>query len=118
ATLTAALKSALDAHISEVRVSSRLTDSPAALAASGAQPDLALQRLMRRAGRQSYTPKPALELNPTHPLIERLIPHAEAGEDMTDWATLLLDLARIQDGETPIDPARFARLVATKMTPT
>lgn len=117
ATLTAALKSALDAHVSEVRVSSRLTDSPAALAASGAQPDLALQRLMRRAGRQSYTPKPALELNPTHPLIERLIPHAESGEDMTDWATLLLDLARIQDGETPIDPARFARLVATKMTP-
>ncbi|MCW8305448.1 molecular chaperone HtpG [Acidiphilium sp. PA] len=114
-TLAAALKSALSEQVSDVVASSRLTDSPAALAAAGGQPDLALQRLMRRAGRQSYAPKPALELNPSHKLIESLIPRADAGEDMTDWAALLLDLARIQDGEAPIDPARFARLVAEKV---
>ncbi|MGC9269753.1 molecular chaperone HtpG [Acidiphilium sp.] len=113
--LVKAVQAALAEQIAEVRVSSRLTDSPAALAASAGQVDLALQRLMRRAGRASFAPKPALELNPTHPLITALIPRAEQGEDMADWASLLLDLARIQDGEAPVDPARFARLVATKV---
>lgn len=114
-TLAKALQSALTDHVSEVRASMRLTDSPAALAASAGQPDLALQRMMRRAGRPSYAPKPALELNPAHTLIATLVGRAEAGQDMTEWAALLLDLARIQDGETPIDPARFARLVAMKI---
>lgn len=114
-TLAKALQAALDDQVSEVRASTRLTDSPAALAASDSQPDLALQRLMRRAGRQSYAPKPALEINPSHKLVESLAPRAEAGEDMADWAALLLDLARIQDGEPPVDAARFARLVAGKM---
>ncbi|HQU10276.1 MAG TPA: molecular chaperone HtpG [Acidiphilium sp.] len=113
-----ALKSALGEQVGEVRASTRLTDSPAALAAGEAQPDLALQRLLRRAGRPSFAPPPALELNPAHRLIERLVARAAAGEAMDDWAALLLDLARIQDGESPVDPARFARLVADRMTGT
>ncbi|HEX7389247.1 MAG TPA: molecular chaperone HtpG [Acidiphilium sp.] len=115
AALTKSLQSALGEQVSEVRASSRLTDSPAALAASGAQADLALQRLMRRSGRPNFAPSPALDINPSHRLIEALIPRAEAGEDMADWAALLLDLARIQDGEAPVDAARFARLVATNL---
>ncbi|MHB1304242.1 MAG: molecular chaperone HtpG [Acidiphilium sp.] len=114
AALAKALQGAIKEHVDEVRASTRLIDSPAALAATG-QPDLALQRLMRRAGRPSFAPKPALEINPAHPLIQALLPRAEAGEDMTDWASLLLDLARIQDGEAPIDPSRFARLVAARV---
>ena len=114
-TLIDALKSALGEQVGEVRASSRLTDSPAALAAGEAQPDLALQRLLRRAGRPSFAPPPALELNPAHRLIEGLVSRAAAGEAMDDWAALLLDLARIQDGESPVDPARFARLVADRM---
>ena len=114
-TLIDALKSALGEQVGEVRASSRLTDSPAALAAGEAQPDLALQRLLRRAGRPSFAPPPTLELNPTHRLIEGLIARAAAGEALDDWAALLLDLARIQDGESPVDPARFARLVADRM---
>ncbi len=110
-----ALKSALGEQVGEVRASTRLTDSPAALAAGEAQPDLALQRLLRRAGRPSFAPPPALELNPAHRLIEGLVSRAAAGEAMDDWAALLLDLARIQDGESPVDPARFARLVADRM---
>ncbi|WP_287760114.1 molecular chaperone HtpG [Acidiphilium sp.] len=113
-----ALKSALGEQVGEVRASTRLTDSPAALAAGEAQPDLALQRLLRRAGRPSFAPPPALELNPAHRLIEGLVSRAAAGEAMDDWAALLLDLARIQDGESPVDPARFARLVADRMTGT
>ncbi|WP_287787943.1 molecular chaperone HtpG, partial [Acidiphilium sp.] len=53
-----ALKSALGEQVGEVRASTRLTDSPAALAAGEAQPDLALQRLLRRAGRPSFAPPP------------------------------------------------------------
>lgn len=115
-TLIDALKATLGEQVSDVSASTRLTDSPAALAASEAQPDLALQRLMRRAGRPNFAPAPALDLNPSHPLVEGLVSRAGKGEAMEDWAALLLDLARIQDGEAPVDASRFARLVAAKIT--
>ncbi|HET9148000.1 MAG TPA: molecular chaperone HtpG [Acetobacteraceae bacterium] len=113
--LIKALKVALGDEVSDVRASSRLTDSPAALAAGENGPDLAMQRLMRRSGRPVFTSKPALDINPAHRLIGMLQSRAEAGEDMGDWAALLVDLARIQDGEAPGDPARFARMVADRM---
>ncbi len=115
ASLSKALKAALGDAVSEVKSSARLTDSPAALAAGEHGPDLAMQRLMRRSGRPVFAPPPALEINPEHRLIASLATRAEAGEDMADWAALLLDLARIQDGEPPVDPARFARLVAEQV---
>jgi molecular chaperone HtpG len=113
--LTKAVKAVLGDAVSDVRASARLTESPAALAAGEHGPDLAMQRLMRRSGRPVFAPPPALEINPGHRLITALAGRAEAGEDMADWSALLLDLARIQDGEPPVDPARFARLVAEQV---
>ena len=113
--LLKAMQEALGEKVAAVQVSSRLTDSPAALAAGDKEPDLALQRLMRRAGRQVYAGAPTLELNPNHALVKALAARVQAGEAMGDWAALLLDLARIQDGERPEDPARFARLVAAQL---
>lgn len=110
--LCKAIAEALGEQVSAVRATSRLTDSAAALAAASGGPDLAMQRLMRRSGRPVYAAKPALELNPAHSLIGKLKDRVAAGEPITDWAGLLLDLARIQDGDLPQDPARFARLVA------
>jgi molecular chaperone HtpG len=110
--LIKAVKAALGEAVADVKLSARLTDSPAALTAGEHGPDLAMQRLMRRAGRPVFAPNPALEINPAHRLIKTLATRAEAGEEMADWSALLLDLARIQDGESPVDPARFARLVA------
>nr|WP_242481791.1 molecular chaperone HtpG [Paracraurococcus ruber] len=107
--LTAALKDA----VSEVRATDRLVDSAVVLAAPQYGPDLQLQRLLRRAGRETGGALPVLEINPRHPLIRKL---AAAGEaQVTEAAGLLLDLARIQDGDAPRDPAGFVRRVAQSL---
>jgi molecular chaperone HtpG len=116
AAVVAAVKTALGERVSDVRASKRLTDSPACLVA-GAGHDRELGRLLARANRGAG-PKPILELNMRHSLV-RAIAHASAAartDDVTDLSALLLDQARILDGEVPDDPAAFAarmnRLVA------
>ncbi|HEX4261359.1 MAG TPA: molecular chaperone HtpG [Acetobacteraceae bacterium] len=109
--LTAVLKEALADQVSEVRASARLVESAAALAAPAHGPDLHMQRLMRRSGR-GFAGKPVLEVNPRHPWIAALAARAEHGEGLQADAGLLLDLARVQDGEPPADPAAFVRRVA------
>ncbi len=114
--LLPALQAALGADVAEVRATDRLTDSAVVLGAGEHGPDLQMQRLMRRAGRPLPTPPPILELNPRHPLIRRLAERASAGETVADAAQLLLDLARVQDGEAPRDPAAFARRIAQALS--
>ncbi|UMY17922.1 molecular chaperone HtpG [Methylobacterium organophilum] len=113
--LVAALKLALEKDVSEVRTTDRLVDSAVVLAASGAGPDLQMQRLLRRAGRGFGGGLPILEINPRHALIKALEAKAETGADLTEAAGTLLDLARVQDGDTPRDPAAFARAVAAAL---
>ena len=109
--LVSALKSALGDAVSDVRATDRLVDSAVVLSASASGPDLQMQRLLRRAGRAGFAAPPVLELNPRHALIAALARQAETGADVADQAGLLLDLARVQDGELPKDPASFARRV-------
>ena len=94
-----------------MRATDRLVDSAVVLSAAGFGPDLQMQRIMRRSGRQGFSMPPALELNPRHALVRSLAAKADAGEDVADTAHLLLDVARVQDGEPPHDPAAFARRV-------
>jgi molecular chaperone HtpG len=116
--LIPALKAALGDAIDDARPTDRLTDSAVILAASSKGPDLAMQRLMRRTGRPLPAIPPLLEINPRHPLIHHLAARAEAGEDITEAAQTLFDLAQIQEGESPADPAAFARRVATALAKT
>ncbi|MFL5336205.1 MAG: molecular chaperone HtpG, partial [Geminicoccaceae bacterium] len=116
--LVAALKTALTSDVSDVRATDRLVGSAVVLAASGTGPDLQLQRLMRRAGRSIGAGLPVLEINPGHPLIQALAKRAEAGEDLAEAAGTLLDLARVQDGDSPRDPVAFARQIATALAGT
>ena len=109
--LVAALKSALGEDVSDVRVTDRLVESAVVLGAGTAGPDLQMQRLLRRAGRQSFAPPPVLEINPRHKLLESLAARVANGTDIANEARTLLDLARVQDGELPRDPAGFARRV-------
>ena len=109
AALLPRLQEALKEHVSAVRATERLVDSAVVLAAPEFGPDLQMQRLLRRAGRGGGASLPVLEINPRHALIARLA--AEDG-DIAETAGLLLDLARLQDGDTPRDPAAFARRVA------
>jgi molecular chaperone HtpG len=109
ADLLARFKDALGADVSDVRASTRLVSSAVCLVAPQHGPDLGLDKLLARQDR-AFGMKPVLEINAGHPLVAKLV---GAQGDLTaaevgDYAHLLLDQARILDGGTPSDPARFA----------
>ncbi len=107
AVLVAAMKEALGDRVSGVRATARLTDSAVVLAAAASGPDLQMQRLLRRSGRAWSGGAPVLEINPAHPLIQDLL-RRDKGV-IASMSEMLLDVARIQDGELPADPGGFAR---------
>jgi molecular chaperone HtpG len=113
--LLALLKEALKDQVSEVRATDRLVDSAVVLAAPQYGPDLQMQRLLRRAGRETGGALPVLEVNPRHPLIAKLAANAVNDPVLGETAGLLLDLARVQDGDVPREPAAFARRVAAAL---
>jgi molecular chaperone HtpG len=115
AALIPALKAALGDAVSEVRATDRLVDSAVVLAAGGMGADLQMQRLLRRAGRVGPAGGPVLEINPRHALIAALAAQVAAGAEIADSAGMLLELARIQDGDAPRDPAGFARAVEARL---
>ncbi len=110
--LLSSLKEVLGADITEARATDRLVQSAVVLAASQSGPDLQMQRLMRRSGQRMPTTAPILEINPHHALIRALAVRVDAGEPIDAAARTLLDLARIQDGESPAEPAAFASRVS------
>ncbi len=111
--LLAAMKTALGDRISDVRSTARLTDSAVVLASDGKGPDLAMQRLMRRAGRAMMPAKPVLEVNPRHKLIEILMAKLDDTALIAEASETLLDLAQVQEGDLPADPNAFARRVTS-----
>ena len=114
AKLLPALQAALGDQVREVRATDRLTGSAVVLAAGGYGPDLQMQRLMRRHGKSGMGAA-VLEVNPRHPLIRSLAARADADGDVAEVAHTLLDLARVQDGDMPVDPAGFARRVTAAL---
>ncbi len=109
ADVVATLKVALGEEVDDVKVSQRLVSSPACLVATASGPDRTLERMLQRQQR-GINVKPVLEINPGHPLIAA-IGRAQGASETTvvdDLAHLLLDQARIVEGELPSDPARFA----------
>ena len=68
-----------------------------------------MQRLLRRAGRAMMPALPVLEVNPQHALIEALAAKVEDEAVIAEAAATLLDLARVQEGDLPRDPAQFAQ---------
>ena len=113
--LIAAIKAELGDAVKDVRPSKRLTDSPVCLIADEGDMDVNLERLLKRHGQLQHGMPRVLELNPTHAVITKLAARATNGNDplLQDAAHLLLDQARIVEGETPNDPAAYARRLAT-----
>ena len=109
AQLIDALKRTLGAAVSDVRVSSRLVDSPACLVAAASGPDRGLERIMARQADRAPITAPVLEINSGHKLVQRL-DLARSGDKQVfeDLAFLLLDQARILEGGTPEEPGKFA----------
>ena len=101
-------KELLKDQVSDVRVSERLTESPVCLVAAEHGMDRQLEKLLAAAGRGGGASAPVLELNPRHSLIVRLSGLQDSESLREDAAWLLLDEARIADGELPTDPRAFA----------
>ena len=102
-------RTTLGEAVSDVRASDRLTESAVCLVAPEHGPDRQLQKMLQGAGRIDSAAKPVLEINPGHQLIAALA--ACPAEDKTfreDAVKLLLDQARVLDGDKPEDPRAFA----------
>jgi molecular chaperone HtpG len=116
ASLIAIFKLALGEAVKDVRGSERLTDSAVCLVADEGDIDMHLERLLKQHRRlDAAAAKRILEINPRHSLIERLagrVGEAGASEQLAEFAWLLLDQARIVEGEPVPDPAGFARRLA------
>jgi molecular chaperone HtpG len=105
----ARVKAALGERVQDVRVTLRLTDSPACVVADEHGMSQHLQRLLKAAGQKAPQTRPILELNPSHPLILRLKHESDAG--LADWAALLLEQAILAEGGQLDDPANFVKRV-------
>jgi len=102
------VKQALGDRVSEVRLSTRLTDSAACVVVDKDQLSAHLQRLLKAAGQSVPAAPPILELNGAHPLVQRLRTH---NEHLSDWAHLLLEQAVLADGGQLDDPAAYVKRV-------
>ena len=116
AKLIAALKTALGDAVQDVARSTRLTSSAVCIVAGDQGFDRTLEKyLARQEGRTSLS-APVLEINADHELIVKLAERADKGEDMQDAGLLLLDQARVLEGEAPADAAGFAERLSKLMT--
>jgi len=96
-------------RVETVRASQRLVESPACIVLGEHEMALYLQELMKQAGQQTFGSKPVLEVNPAHPLVQRL--KAADGAEFDDLATLLFEQALLTEGGQLDDPSGFvARL--------
>lgn len=102
------VKEVLKDEVSDVRASERLTESAACLVAPEHGMDRQLEKLLAASGRGGTAARPVLEINPRHDLVQKLAGLAADADLREDSARLLLDEARIADGELPADPRGFA----------
>jgi len=102
------LKAVLADAVSEVRVSHRLTDSPAILAIGEQDLGMQMRQILEASGQKVPDSKPIFEINPVHPLIEKL--DAEQSEDrFSDLTHILFDQAALAAGDSLKDPATYVR---------
>ena len=102
------LQAALGEQVKEVRVTHRLTDSPACLVTGADDMSANLERLLKAAGQQGPGTKPIFEINPDHALVSRLKDETDEAR-FADWAHLLHDQALLAEGGQLEDPASFVR---------
>ena len=108
ASVTDKLNESLGELVKEVRLTNRLTESPACLVADENDPGANLERIMKSMGQDAPTSKPILEINPDHALIKGLNPE---NDNFADWAQVLFDQAALSEGAQIKDPANYVKLV-------
>jgi molecular chaperone HtpG len=106
--LVAGIRKSLGERVKEVRVTHRLTESPACLVADEHDIGANLARLLKAAGQKGPESKPILEINPKHPVVLRL---KDEKERFDDWAAVLFDQALLAEGGSLDDPAAFVKRI-------
>ena len=102
------MKTTLGDKVKEVRITHRLTDSPACLVVDDMDMSANLERMLKAAGQEVGDTKPIFELNPEHPMVSRL--KDEADEDkFEDWSSILFDQAMLAEGGQLDDPASYVK---------
>ncbi|BBP58006.1 molecular chaperone HtpG [Pseudomonas sp. St316] len=102
------IKTALGDAVSEVRVSHRLTDSPAILAIGEQDLGLQMRQILEASGQKVPDSKPIFEFNPAHPLVEKL-DNEQSEERFGDLSHILFDQAALAAGDSLKDPAAYVR---------
>ncbi|QNN57746.1 molecular chaperone HtpG [Diaphorobacter ruginosibacter] len=103
----AKLKEALKNEVEDVRVTTRLVDSPACIVVQDGGMSAQLARMLKQAGQQVPQQKPVLEVNPEHPLVKKL----DGSVHFNDLAHILFDQALLAEGGMPEDPAAYVKRV-------
>jgi len=100
------MKKILDGKVKEVRVTNRLTNSPSCLVVETQDMALNMQKLLKQAGHQVPDLQPTLEINPNHPLVERLNTETDDTR-FEDWTYILFEQALLSEGGQLEDPVSF-----------
>jgi molecular chaperone HtpG len=102
------IKKTLDARVQDVRLTFRLTSSPACLVSDQHGMSANLERMLKAAGQKVPGSKPVLEINPRHPLVQRLKYESDEAR-FGDWSHILFDQALLAEGGQLDDPAGFVK---------
>lgn len=108
------VQGALGDKVKSVRITHRLTESPACVVADEDAMSIHLERMLKQIGQNAGGSKPILELNPTHPLVGKLKAEMDGGR-FEDWASVLLDQALLAEGTQLEDPASFVKRLNSLM---
>jgi molecular chaperone HtpG len=100
------MKKALEDRVEDVRVTNRLTDSPACIVLNEHDMAMHMQRILKEAGHALPGSKPILEINPDHPIVKKLDTE-KSKKKFTDWSDILFDQALLAEGGQLEDPASF-----------
>jgi molecular chaperone HtpG len=100
------MKKALQEKVEDVRVTNRLTDSPACIVLNEQDMAMHMQRLLKEAGHDLPSSKPVLEINPDHPIVKKLDTE-KSKKKFADWSDILFDQALLAEGGQLDDPAGF-----------
>ena len=115
--LIASLKVVLGKEVKDIKSSERLTDSAVCLVAGEGDMDMHLEKLLKQHQQLDSTSQKILEINPSHPLIKNLLnvvdDQDKKNEIFDDAAWLLLDQARIIEGQSVLDPNKFTKRMNT-----
>ena len=115
--LIASLKVVLGKEVKDIKSSERLTDSAVCLVAGEGDMDMHLEKLLKQHQQLDSTSQKILEINPSHPLIKNLLnvvdDQDKKNEIFDDAAWLLLDQARIIEGQSVLDPNKFSKRMNT-----